>query len=256
MGTTPQIRKTIMLRHTATRSFRQLRSSAAVNSNRRAASTASDAASKVKDAAANMATAHHKPSSDVPWAVGSLLVFAPLLVWMTSPPGKDAHHAPAPKEKFKPHVRMPDPNAPHYRIPEDKVDVAGEGRPAGEGDDALKAKAEEHDHMTEKQASPDRAESPSNHAPTSGLKGDPVKFQNAAKGAVQAFQSGGGAAAQDSGKMTQQARTASTEHAARSDAGTTKLSHDAGDEKKSAEAAEKGEAQSKRQEEEKAEEEE
>lgn len=76
-------------------------------------------------------------------------------------------------------VRMPDPNAFHYQIPEDKEDTAGEGRPHGEGDAGLRAKAEEHEHMAEKQNSPEPAQTASNHDAKPGLKGDPDKFNAA-----------------------------------------------------------------------------
>lgn len=59
---------------------------------------------------------------------------------------------------------MPDPNAYHYRIPEEVGDRAGEGRPLGDGDHGLRAEQSEEDHEhTMKQSNPEPAPSASNH---------------------------------------------------------------------------------------------
>lgn len=95
----------------------------------------------------------------------------------TSPPSKDAPHAPAPKEKFKPKLRLPDKDSEFYKIPEEVGDRAGEGRPHGEGDHGLRAVAEENDHKVgdQKQGS-DKEISANNHDPSSGLKCTPMNW--------------------------------------------------------------------------------
>lgn len=66
---------------------------------------------------------------------------------------------------------MPDPNAPHYKIPEDKQDIAGEGVGPGENDHALKAMAEDNEHKEMSQKSPEGEGNSDNYAAAPGLKG-------------------------------------------------------------------------------------
>jgi len=131
---------------------------------------------------------------------------------MTSPPSGEKPHAPAPKDKFKPHLRIPDPNASHYKIPEEMGDKAGEGRPHGQGDHSLRAKAEEDEHMAENQGSPQPSESASNHDAKPGLKGNSEKFNAAVRGSQQANQAGGSPAAQDPKSMSEATRAASEDN--------------------------------------------
>jgi len=188
---------------------------------RRAASTASETVNKasetasklkdtVADAAQKMAPHNHKASSDVPWMIGSVLIFAPTLFYMTAPPSSDKHHTPALKEKFKPHIRLPpDADADHHKIPESLGDKAGEGRPHGPGDHGLRAEQSDEDHVVQKQNNPPPAESASNHDAKGGLKGDSQKFNAAARGAQQAMQQGGGEAARDMKAINKAIREAS-----------------------------------------------
>ncbi|CAD6583055.1 MAG: hypothetical protein CYPHOPRED_002222 [Cyphobasidiales sp. Tagirdzhanova-0007] len=176
---------------------------------RRTASTIGDAASKIKEAASDVTSGFHKPSSDVPWMVGSLLVFVPTLFYMTAPPSSDAHHAPAVKEKFKPKIRFPDADAEHYNIPESMGDKAGEGRPHGPGDKGLRERADEDGHMADKQTHNDVQSTANNHDARPGLKGDPEKFSAAGQISQQANQAGSGADAQDPKAATAAARAAS-----------------------------------------------
>jgi len=212
-----------MLRTTALRAARPAMRQAGA---RRAASTVSETASKasetaskikdtVTDAAQQMTPGHHKASSDVPWMIGSLLVFAPTLFYMTAPPSSDKHHAPAPKEKYKSRPRLPpDADADHFKIPESLGDKAGEGRPHGPGDHGLRAEQNHDDDVVKRQSSPEPAQSASNHDAKGGLKGDAQKFNAAATGAQQANQAGGGEAMRNMPAINKAIREASSENRA------------------------------------------
>lgn len=88
-----------------------------------------------------------------------MLVFAPLIFYLTSPSSKkDAHHDEPKKEKYKPHLRLPADvaedsaeAAKQPEAPEEFNGVAGEGRPHGDGDHGLRAKQEEHIEHQDKQ---------------------------------------------------------------------------------------------------------
>lgn len=103
--------------------------------------------------------------------VGSVLVFAPLIVWMTSPPSKKdhGHHGPV-KEKFKPHLRLPEgveetdkEAAKQPEAPEEYGGIAGEGIPHGEGDKGLRAAQEDsHEHQDKQKQGSDTPTSSDN----------------------------------------------------------------------------------------------
>lgn len=80
---------------------------------------------------------------------------------MTSPGSKKdhAHHDDShKKEKFKPHLRLPEGVEEHHaeaakqpEAPEEFNGVAGEGRPHGEGDEGLRAQQEDSHVNQDKQ---------------------------------------------------------------------------------------------------------
>jgi hypothetical protein len=105
---------------------------------------------------------------------------------MTSPSSKkeDHHHAEPKKEKFKPHLRLPDvvheenPSEESAKQPEAPEGLpAGEGRDHGEGDHALRAKIEEDGHHhQDKQKQGSDSETEANNQYVLSLSSDSVRL--------------------------------------------------------------------------------
>lgn len=96
---------------------------------------------------------------------------------MTSPPGEYHHHEKKALRKYD--IRMPDPNAQHYNIPEGKEDIGGEGTEHKEGDHQLQEMSDDNEHKVMDQKSPSGDGNSDNYTGKSGLKGDAEKFKAA-----------------------------------------------------------------------------
>lgn len=96
---------------------------------------------------------------------------------MTAPPGEYHHHEKKAPRKYD--IRMPDPNAQHYNIPDGKENIGGEGTEHKEGDHQLQEMSDDNEHKVMDQKSPSGDGNSDNYTGKSGLKGDAEKFKAA-----------------------------------------------------------------------------